>query len=360
MVADIEYRVFGPTIDGQRAIGERLRRALQEHPDVVHTRATMPPGEPKLFFAADEDAARLSGLSLAGVAGQLEANLEGGVSGSVIEDLERLPVRVRYADALRGRLEDVASIPLASSGTDRWIPASALGDFEARPELAGVTRFNRQRTNTIEAYVRDGALPIDVSRETLAGLEAEGWEPPPGYSIGRGGATEQDAEARANLASSAPLLGTLMVATLILVFRSVRIALMLGGVAGLSVGLALLSTWSMGFPISFNTILGTLGLIGVALNDSIVVVASIRADERARSGEIDAIVRAVMGCTRHVVATTLTTMGGFLPLLVFVGGEFWPSLAIVLVGGIAGASLVALLFIPGSYLLLMRPRAAMG
>jgi multidrug efflux pump subunit AcrB len=132
----------------------------------------------------------------------------------------------------------------------------------------------------------------------------------------------------------------------------VRLALVLGAVAGLSVGLALLATWSISFPISFNTILGTFGLIGVALNDSIVVIASIREDARARRGNIDAIVAQALACSRHVISTTLTTIGGFLPLLIFVGGEFWPSLAIVLAGGVGGATLLALVFVPAAYALL--------
>jgi multidrug efflux pump subunit AcrB len=89
----------------------------------------------------------------------------------------------------------------------------------------------------------------------------------------------------------------------------------------------------------------------VALNDSIVVLAAIRADPRAAAGEREAIVEATMGSTRHVLATTATTIGGFLPLLIFVGGDFWPSLAIVLVGGIAGSTIVALLFIPATYII---------
>jgi len=142
-----------------------------------------------------------------------------------------------------------------------------------------------------------------------------------------------------------------MVSTLVLAFRSVTYASMLGCVAVFSLGLALLSTWSIGFPISFNTILGTLGLIGVAFNDSIVVLAAILANPRAAAGDRVAIVDATMGCTRHVLATTATTIGGFLPLLLLVGGDFWPSLAIVLVGGIAGSTIVALLFIPAAYIL---------
>lgn len=354
VVADIEYRLIGPDTGAIQGAGDVLRRRLQAHPDVVHTEATMPRGEPKLFFDADEDAVRLAGLDLAGVADQLASGLEGATAGTVIEDLERLPVRVRLA-AGRDGPDAVASIPLASAASDRWVQASSLGAFVLRPELGGITRYDGERTNTIKAYTRAGSLPIDIGNAVLAEARAAGEiDLPPGHRILAGGASEQDAEANANLAKFAPVLGTLMVATLILAFRSVRDAMVLGCVALGSVGLALLATWSIDFPVSFNTILGTLGLIGVALNDSIVVLASIRENRRASAGHIDAMVDAVMGCTRHVLATTATTIGGFLPLLLFAGGDFWPSLAIVLAGGIGGASLIALFFVPAACLLMPR------
>lgn len=354
VVADIEYRIFGPNRDVLLELGDRYRVALQQHPDVIHTQATMPRGEPKLFFEADESEARLSGISLASLASQLQTSIDGALGGSVIEDLEQLPVRVRYPDGHRADLALIASTTFVDDGQDRWLSASALGDFTLRPELGGISRFDGERTNTVKAYLRNGSLPIDVSSAVLATLREQGIELPAGYSIDFGGAQEQDGEANSNLATFAPMLVVLMVSTLVLAFRSVAYATMLGGVAVFALGLALLSTWSIGFPISFNTILGTLGLIGVSLNDSIVVLAAIRANPKAAAGDRLAIVDATMSCTRHVLATTVTTIGGFVPLLLFVGGDFWPSLAIVLVGGIAGASLVALLFIPGSYILLTR------
>ena len=100
--------------------------------------------------------------------------------------------------------------------------------------------------------------------------------------------------------------------------------------------------------------MGTFGLIGVALNDSIVVIAAIRSHPKAAAGEIGGLVTAVSESTRHVIATTLTTIGGFLPLIVIVGGDFWPSMSIVLAGGIVGASIMALLLIPALYRLLRR------
>ena len=139
-------------------------------------------------------------------------------------------------------------------------------------------------------------------------------------------------------------------------FRSVRIAGILLVVAPLSVGFGLLATWAMGFPLSFNTILGSLGLMGLAFNSSIVVLASIRGDDAARAGDPGAIAARVMGSGRHLVSTTLTTIGSFLPLLVFIGGEFWPPLAIVLAGGVGGSTLLAVFFTPAAYRVLLCPR----
>jgi hypothetical protein len=63
---------------------------------------------------------------------------------------------------------------------------------------------------------------------------------------------------------------------------------------------------------------------------------------------------AVLGTGRHVLSTTFTTIGGLLPLLIFVGGDFWLPLAVVLAGGVAGATILATVFVPAGYLLLVR------
>ncbi|MBB6429168.1 efflux RND transporter permease subunit [Algisphaera agarilytica] len=352
VVADLEYRIYGPDITRLQQLGDDLRVVLQKHPQVLHTQAAMPRGEPKLFFNADEDAARLAGLSLADIGNQLEAGLEGGVSGSILESPEAMPVRVRFPESQRAELDDIASSPLVVPASNQWVNAASLGRFELRPELGGIARFDGRRTNTVSAYTRSGSLPIDISNEVMSNLSDRGFVLPAGYRLSLGGASEQSSEANANLARYAPILVVMMVATLILTFRSIRMALILGGVAFSAVGLALLATWCYSFPVSFNMILGTLGLIGVALNDSIVVLAALKADPRIAQRDLDATVQTVVGCTRHIISTTATTVGGFLPLLVLVGGAFWPQLAIVLVGGIIGATLVALIFVPAAFLLL--------
>ena len=134
-------------------------------------------------------------------------------------------------------------------------------------------------------------------------------------------------------------------------FRA-RLGGLIGIVAVFSVGLGMLSLWAGGFPLGFNPIIGTAGLIGVAINGSIVVLAAIRANPVARAGDHRAIVTETIGATRHILSTTLTTVAGFMPLLLFSGGDFWPPLAIVIAGGVGGASLLALYFVPASYAIL--------
>lgn len=348
--ADIQFRLSGPNVSTLQALGDEVRLALEAHPDVLGTQVTMPRGEPKLFFDADEDEARLTGLSTGDLARQLQSNLEGLTGGSVLEQLEELPVRVRFDDAGRSTVASLKSSQFTTRDGNR-IPFEALGELSLRPESGGIAHYNGRRTNTVDAYVRDGALPIDITFQIKNQLQTNGFQLPAGYSLSLGGSLEQDGEATGNLLTYVPVLVTMTIATVILSFRSVRMAMILGVVAVASVGLALLSTYFYDLPTSFNTILGTLGLIGVALNDSIVVLAAIRANPRALVGEHDAVIEEAMGCGRHVVSTTLTTIGGFLPLLMFSTGDFWPSLSIVLAGGVGGATLLAMLYIPSAYVL---------
>ena len=128
------------------------------------------------------------------------------------------------------------------------------------------------------------------------------------------------------------------------------VAAIIAVVAGMSGGLGLGSLWLFGYPFGFMAIVGTMGLIGVAINDSIVVLAALREDELARSGDPGAIRDVIVRSSRHVFATTFTTIAGFLPLIIE-GGGFWPPLAITIAGGVVGATLLALVFVPSSYLL---------
>lgn len=359
--ADVEIKLLGPSIATLQDLGEQVRRVLAEHPGILQTQVTLPRGEPKVWFDASEAEAGRSGLPLTGLAAELLGRLDGLDAGVVLESVEQLPVRIRFAGEDRDSLEDARSIAFRDPDNPAaWIPLTALGRLELRPEQGSISREDATRVNRIYGYASSGTLPIRVTSEVLATLEAEGFALPPGYRMEIGGESENRAEAVGNLLLYLPLLAVATLATLVLTFRSVRLAGVLLLVAALSAGYGLFATWAWGFPRSFNTIIGCLGLIGLAFNSSIIVLAAIRADRQAARGEIEAMVRAILGTSRHLLSTTLTTIGSFLPLLLIVGGEFWPPLAIVLAGGVGGSTLLALLFTPAAYRLLSRTDPATG
>lgn len=349
--APLAYRIVGPELHRLKAYGEALRRVMHGVPGVLHTQASVTGGAPKLWFAADEDAGRLAGLTLADVSRQFQTSLEGQLGGSVLEGLEELPVRIRYGQGARASLARIRSLNLTSPETDGagWIAARALGDVELRPEPSRISRRNGERVNKVLGYVAEGALPIEVNEQVLRRLDQAGFRLAPGYRLEVAGEREEQSRAVGLLATYAPVLCVLMVATLVLAFRSLVLAGFVGAVAVLAVGLGMLALWASGFPLGFNPIIGSTGLVGVAINGSIVVLAAIRANPAARAGDAAAIVEQSVGSTRHILATTFTTMGGFAPLLLFTGGDFWPPLAVVIAGGVGLAVTLSLVLTPALY-----------
>ncbi len=346
--APVGFRIDGPGIATLKALGDELRRIMHNVPGIVATRASITGGQPKLSFNADEIAASQVGLSLTDVAAQLQGGLEGRIGGTVLEDLEALPVRVRFDDAGRDNATSVASLSLVG-GTGSRVPAASVGDLELIPESGSITRRDGIRSNDVLGYIHRDALAIDVTNAVLARADAEGFSVPPGYTFAVAGDSAEQSEALGDLMTYLPILLMLMIATIVLSFRSTRLALLIGVVAVLSVGLGLLSLWAGGYARGFNAIIGSVGLVGVAINGTIVVLAAIRANPDARRGDRTAIVDETMGATRHIVSTTLTTVGGFVPLLLFTGGDFWPPLAIVIAGGVALSISLSLVFTPTVY-----------
>lgn len=362
--APIEMRIYGSDLDRLREFGEQIRGILARVSDVTHTRADLSEVLPQLKVRVDEEQARLAGLDNRSIAQQLDTTLEGIRGGSILESTEELPVRVRLSNLRRGNLQDIASLdllPVASSlessnsNSMNLIPLSALGEVELTAELAKINRRNGQRVNTVQGFITAGVLPATVLQRFEEELEASDFQLPPGYRFDFGGEVEERGNAVGKLFSTVGVLAVLMVATLVLSLGSFRLAALIGVVAIASVGLGLFSVGIFGYPFGFNPIIGTIGLVGVAINDSIVVLAALLDNPAARMGDRQAIRSVVMHSTRHVLTTTFTTMIGFVPLLLG-GGDFWPPLAIAIAGGVGGATLLALYLIPSAYVLLSKGR----
>ena len=356
-IPPIELRLYGSNLELLQKLGIQARSQLVQVPNVTHTNASLGETLPKLAFSLDEEKAKLTGLDNTQIAQQLNANLEGNTGGSILENTEELPVRVRLSHSDRANLDQITTLNLVPSNQQSpenpaTLPLSSLGQIQLVPETAVITRRSGQRVNIVQGFIKAGVLPSTVLADFQQRLKDSNFQLPPGYSMEWGGESAESNQAMENLFSIVGILIVLMVAILVLSFNSFRSAGIILLVAMGSVGLALLSLWIFGYPLGFMAILGTVGLIGVAINDSIVVLAAIRNDPLAKKGELPAMLKVIVRSTRHVITTTITTIAGFIPLFLD-GGEFWPPLAICIAGGVGGATLLALFFVPCAYLLLI-------
>ncbi len=363
--APVELRIYGFDLEQLRHLGETTRRVLMGVPGVTQTRDSLSEVQPQLAFQIDEAEAKLAGLDNESLSQQLVTLLEGNIGGSLIEETEELPVRVRVSNAQRANVNQITGLELQPTGANltqnrlngvNTIPISALGDITLQPESAAITRRDGQRYNLIQGYIAAGTLPSEILTDWKQQLEASEFQLPFGYRLEVAGESEKQGDAQSGLFATLPLIMILAMSVLVLSLNSFRSTVIIGGVAVCSVGLGFFGLALFGYPFGFMSLIGTFGLVGIAINDSVVVLAALQENPEAVKGNRQGAVKVVLQATRHVIATTLSTMIGFVPLLLQ-GGRFWPPLAVAIAGGVGGATLLALYFVPCSYLMLMNHRS---
>ncbi len=353
--APIEVRLFGPDLDVLKDLGDEVSQILTSIPEVTQCKTELSEPLPQFAFSVDAESARLANLDPTDIADDLFTTLEGKIGGLVLQDNEELPVVVRVKSSDRADLNRIVSMDLIvdANGQSRRVPLASVAKLSIESKMATIPRLNRERMNEVAAFLIAGVLPSQVQTEFIKRLNASEFELPTGYRLEYGGEGSKRDDAVGNLLSTVGVLAVCMAATLVLSFGSFRLAGLIGLVAGLSIGLGLLALWIAGYPFGFMAIIGTMGLIGVAINDSIVVLAAIQANQRAAAGNLVAIIDEVMKSSRHVLATTLTTVAGFAPLILD-GGNFWPPMAVCIAGGVIGATFLALVLMPALYYQLFR------
>ena len=283
----------------------------------------------------------------------------------MIEGDEESPIRVRLGDATRGSVQSIRDLPilrpdaaqLAAQG--RWpaLPLSAISEVTIEPAASTITRRNGERANTVQAFILRDILPEEALGQVQTALDAAGFAVPQGVRLELGGDSDARADTLSDLLASLGLIVTLSIAAIALTFNSFRLTAVVLVVSGLSAGLSLLALAVFQYPFGINAIIGVIGSIGVSINAAIIILSGLSQDDRAASGDRDAMVDVVMGSSRHIVSTTITTFGGFLPLIL-AGGGFWPPFAMSVAGGVLLSTVVSFYFTPPVFALIHRKRPA--
>ena len=205
----------------------------------------------------------------------------------------------------------------------------------------------------MQAFLIPDVLPEEALVAVQAALAEAEFTIPDGYRLELGGDSDARNSTLNNLLASLGIIVALSIATIVLTFNSFRLSAVAFVVAGLSAGLSILALAIFQYPFGINAVIGVIGSIGVSINAAIIILTCLQADPRAASGDRHAMVDVVMDSSRHIVSPTLTTFGGFLPLIL-AGGGFWPPFAMSIAGGVLLSTVVSFYFTPPMFALVAR------
>ncbi|MEH6589112.1 MAG: efflux RND transporter permease subunit [Halioglobus sp.] len=352
--APVEVEIFGPNLEVLRALGEEFRLRMERIANVTHTNTSLVAGAPKVVFTIDQNKLRLANLQLSDVAGTLEGALQGRTGGEVLEGTERLPIRAKLKESDWVSAEQIASmrLPINSRGQQQQpgISLNSLGHFELKPSRSPITRKNGERLNTVQAFIKRGILPEEALKELQADLAANPIELPATYRYSFGGNSDERASMVDKIMAPMGMIVAMLIATIVLTFNSWRLAVIALLVCICSMGLSLLALAIFRYPFGVQALIGVIGSIGVSINAAIIIMTALQHDEQAMLGKTHAVREVVMGSSRHITSTTITTFGGFLPLIL-AGGGFWPPFAMAIAGGVLLSTVISFFMVPPMFML---------
>ncbi len=347
VTAPIEIIIVGDELDVLRRLAAEVETILAETPGV--TDLDNPSGRRKtdLKVTINRDKAGMLAIPLVEIDRTVRASMAGlPVANFRDREGEDYDIVVRLPVDGRPDVEDFDKISVAAmTGARAPLRQVARLTFEAGPTQ--IEHRNLARVASVTADVRDGANVAEVTERVIEKLDAMAW--PPGYRYVVGGEYESREESFGGMGQAllAALLGIFGV--LVLQFRSFSQPLIIFAAIPFAITGAVLALLLTGYTFSFTAFIGLTSLVGIVVNNSIILVDYANHLRRAEGRSVLDAVR-MAGETRFtpIILTTLTTIGGLLPLTLR-GSTMWSPLGWAIIGGLLVSTVLTLVVVPVLY-----------
>jgi multidrug efflux pump len=343
----VQYRVSGPDPEASREISYRLAQVLGENPSLRKINFDWIEAARTLQINVDQDQAKLLGVSSEVLAQVLNTVISGVPVTQVRDGIYLIDVLARAGEQERASLASLRTlqIPLPNGRTVPLIQIASIGYGQEYPLM---WRRDREPTLTVQADVAAGVQPATVVKALRPKIEELGKSLPEGYHIAVGGAVEQSVKSQMSVAAVLPVMLLLMLTILMIQLRSFARLLLVLSVAPLGLIGVVAALLISAKPLGFVALLGVIALIGMIVRNSVVLVVQIDAEIAAGRPAWDAVVEATMNRTRPILLTAAAAILGMIPIAPTV---FWGPMAYAIMGGLAVATVLTLVFLPALYVL---------
>ncbi|RIK99967.1 MAG: CusA/CzcA family heavy metal efflux RND transporter [Proteobacteria bacterium] len=348
--SDVAVKVFGDDLERLTAYADEIAAVLARVPGAADVKVEPVTGLPMLEIEPDRAALARHGVPLADVQELVQVAVSGRAAGQLFEGDRRFDVVVRLPEALRSDVAALARLPVPlDASAQSVLPLSALAELRVATGPNQVSRENGKRRVVVTANVRGrdlGSFVAEAEQRIAQEVELAA-----GHWISWGGQFENLLSAGRRLRVVVPLALGAIFATLVVVFGTLRHALLVfsGVPLALTGGVAALAL--RGIPLSISAAVGFIALSGVAVLNGLVLISFM--NELLREGRPlgEAIREGAITRLRPVLMTALVASLGFVPMALATGpgAEVQRPLATVVIGGIVSATALTLVVLPVLY-----------
>lgn len=342
---DIDIRLKGVAVEKLKAAAEEVKISLGAISGVTNVSDDLPYGKPEWIIEVTPRGTAL-GLTAQSVGTQIRNSFEGAIATRFARGDEEITVRIKRKQSIGG-MEALRSIYLLTPQNER-VPLTEVVTLREKPGFSVIQRRNGARTvsvtGDVDPQITDVVTVLDQLKIELLPKLADKY----GLSYSFSGRAEDRAKSFADLKLGALLALVIIYIILAWVFESYAKPLAVMAIIPFGAVGAILGHMIMNTHLTILSLIGLLGLSGILVNDTIILVTEVK--NRLQRGETlhDAAIGASQDRFRAVMLTSLTTIGGLLPLLFETSrqAQFLIPMAITMVFGLAAATILVLVLVP--------------
>jgi multidrug efflux pump len=341
----VQFRVNGSDLPKIREISHKIADIMRANPNLANVQLGWEEPSKVMKVSIDQSKARLLGVSSVDIANMLNGAMSELYITEFREGNERIDLVARGPEVERSKLSRLPNIMInTQNGTS--VPLSQIATISSEFEEGAIWRRNRVPSITVRAHLR-GSMQAPVAsaqiEEKLVEIKAN---LPVGISLETGGATEESAKGGASVAKGIPLFLVVVLTLLILQLQSFSrmfLVLLTAPLGQIGVTIALLA---FDKPFGFVAMLGTIALSGMIMRNSLILVDQIEQDKASGMPEWQAIIESTIRRFRPIVLTAAAAILAMIPLT---SSVFFGPMAVAIMGGLAVATLLTVLFLPALY-----------
>lgn len=349
VTAPIEIRLVGENLDTLRSLAGKVEQLLKQTPGTLYVNNPVANLKTDIRVAIQKDKARQLGIATADIDQTVRLALAGLNLGSFTDPKgNERSILLTTPKGDRATIETFEPIYIYNN-QGKGIPLSQIADLQFESSTLTIDHYNKNRSVSVSSFVDANYLTDRVLGEAMTKLDqiplAEG------YRLTLGGEYETKQESFAGFNTIIIVTVFLFIAVLILLFRTFKSTIIVLSVIPLGMVGALIALWITGNSLSFVAIIGLIALAGIEVKTSILLV-DFTNQLRKEGVDLDTAIQK-SGEIRFlpIVLTTITAIGGLIPVALSTNPLISP-LAIVLIGGLISSTILSRIVTPVLYKLL--------